>query len=663
MLCHMKTATLVTRGIGRIMGALLLTGLVACSRSSETPVPATDRSDTAAPAVETGAVDLFSVMPSGRVTGFFVRKTWIGTMHGITLIIGPRTGGSSCCLALSNAGPQALVVRCPSRYVATLPRKKDSTADGPASESFFFVNDPAPRTCRLGPGESVEVPLTNGVYYIGDMAAIPPAPGGERSLFGLEPVADNSPLVKIAEFIAKTSPPPERVDLACALVADNTPTDAWDRVWLSIPYHTACALRDMLAALNLPQARHPGFDAADTFHRRLVEALDDGLKASPAVYPEGTMRGTDVFRFCSNDLVVAERASRYLQPDPVRREYAPLAADMALFHVRAPAVLDRLFQFALREGDLAARVDAALSLVQLGDVRGVPLVLQFLEDSGTDDTRAGAIRQAVVAYWQAQGQTVDERNLVEHWRSLGALASPAMAGVRPVDREALAALLASGRNRAASRFDELCRQATTAAESSERVTALSTLVNLAATPAQKERVFTLLLDRMAHGTDPQERYYPAVIIGEQFREFDSRQFEAACLRQLRVERNDMVQNGLFHALGGMKSEAAIPLLLPFLEAGNGSYASSALEQITGLKPSGHRRADWDTALRGKYGRPGPAPAATSNRPAIGDSREVVIRMLGRPRGEIKNGHMTTMLYPRGEVVLDNGKVTEVGLTE
>lgn len=58
----------------------------------------------------------------------------------------------------------------------------------------------------------------------------------------------------------------------------------------------------------------------------------------------------------------------------------------------------------------------------------------------------------------------------------------------------------------------------------------------------------------------------------------------------------------------------------------------------------------------------PTPQAAKPTLAVGDPEPRVVEVLGRPKGKMKSGRKTTLFYDRGEITVEDGKVTSIGFT-
>jgi hypothetical protein len=424
----------------RLFLAFLLLGLAGCGAKKPAAPPATPVPPPHA-ATEVDAGELFAKpLPEG-IQARFTRREYAGYRQGGTFVV---DGGYQFFITVTNATASPIRVRCPKYLLGKGEGWKNSNpGEGKEPEYLYFaiVRD---GELRVPAGQDTRVECRE-TYYLGNTNRPPhTGPGNEPELRITVAPAD-SPYVKVAEALAALKPPldPWFDGLAYGLVSDASPDDVQRKRILAWEWVSVKRLGDLLEQAGVQPRQRGFFEEATAKRTGILEKIRAAAEAGQALQALDS-------RSCVGDTEVALAFAEFLKPEPDRKNLFLLPAALGRLKVRDPRILDRLFEFAVRDGDEFSRVGAALEGAKLGDPRCIPLLVQY---SRNPDMADGDVRQlaqqctgTLVELWEASGKFVRGGKWKEAIDRFGGLDAPDLQAVPPAQLAELKAFLDSGRN-------------------------------------------------------------------------------------------------------------------------------------------------------------------------------------------------------------------------
>jgi len=554
--------------------------------------------------------ELIAAMASGEIGAGFVRKDFIGTQIGTTLVIGPGRGGSNDWLSLENHSDRRMRVTCPRYLFAALDNWKNPyPEEGKTPEFFYFVMLPRDFEVVLDAHGSALKSIED-VWYLGNASRPPPAvntPGKSETRFMIKAALADSPYVKAADalFDAETTPSVKsgnekggrRDHLAFALLADATPEKSLRAAFLKNPYIHTQRARQALRKAGLETAEHPLFHEAEKKHADLLASLKTGIeKGAPSAV--AALSETATLSFATGDREIAALVAGCLRLGSNPDVASTLPFLLEKLDVREPPVLDALFACALKDASLGTRIGAASVGARLGDIRCAPILLQF-QSHPVKDGDIGRLKsqatEALMTLWKLE-RPLDQKKwneLSKKWES------PDIQGVPASDLAALREFLASRRNITPEDFEQHFARATQEQEPMKRHQAIEwiALSDYRLVAGFNDRMRVLFLQLAASDPDPMVR---STAVSRADYVGPKEKVEPALVACLKREKDPKVLKTLIYTLANEQSKDCVPFILDLL--GNPQLADDAnevLRRMTRASPSGKTRADWEPILREK----------------------------------------------------------------
>ena len=166
-----------------------------------------------------------------------------------------------------------------------------------------------------------------------------------------------------------------------------------------------------------------------------------------------------------------------------------------------------IFAIALRDDAEPARVQAALAGTKLGDVRCVPILMQYSCNIGSDNFDIQTLKTKCVTElneWRKRGETWAAQMVIQDLGRKEFVAKTPLRNVPEAEMNALIQFLNSGRNWHREPFEAACTRAVNSANPSERREALHAL-SQASIHTANPRAIQVLIDRMQRDPDPSVR--------------------------------------------------------------------------------------------------------------------------------------------------------------
>lgn len=606
--------------------AVFLSG---CSKSKDTTRSAAAPGTTAKPVVSGEKRELFAAMNAGEIEARLRR-----TDRSLGTFIGLGTASGSWikrefALQIENRSQKNFSISCPRHLLATMTGwKNPHESEAPTPEFFYFILLPSNFEVTVEAGKDAS-PAIQGVWYLGNANRLPPqAEKGNSTLFEIKPAPADSPFVRLAtqleaeqvplkeeENQGKAANAPEIktnqwVNLAFIMTGASTPPEVVRDAIARNPYVGTVRLRKTFQALGHEAAADPSFDEAEKRHEQMMASLRQGVELKDASVTAPLLEKGGL-SFSQGDAEIAGLVAQLLQPRNPSDGESTLPVVIEQLGVRDLAVLDSLFQFALKDGNEYGRMKAAVTAVRMGDPRCVPLLAQYLSHPEKEDSDVGRVIQscneALKKFWEDRGHKPGQLQWAEQVKQLGGPDSPDLKGASPADIEALKGFLASGKNLRQGAFDQLCSDALQHTNPEVRRRALDRLARNQAYNANPKALEVHLT--IIKGETEKGLRYEAISNLGQFK--NPPEAEAPLLECLKSYQGVDLESGgdnlnadrnllgiTMTVLGNMKSKAAIPVLLPFLDGGKrqAQRASETLSEITKLHPKEKTRAGWDAAL-------------------------------------------------------------------
>ncbi|MEK7468799.1 MAG: hypothetical protein AAB074_15595 [Planctomycetota bacterium] len=424
---------------GWICAAVALACLAGCGQKK----PAASRTSSPAPQeiTELDAGELFTkLLPEGlqaRVT----RREYAGYREGGVFVI---DGDYQFFLTVINSTAAPARATCP-KYLLGKGEgwRNPNPGEGREPEFLYFmvVRD---RELRIPAGQETRVELREA-HYLGNVNRPPYfGPGTEPELRISVPAAD-SQYVRAAEALEALKPSlaPWFPGLAFSLISDASPDEIQRKRILAWEWVGLKRLREALEGAGVRPRQASSFEEAAKKREGILGKLRAAVDAAEAI------RAVDE-RSCAGDVEVAVAVAAFLKPEADRTEKSPLPLVLGRLKVRDPRILDRLFEFALRDGHEFSRVQAAMEGAKLGDPRCIPLLVQYSRNPAMADGDVAKLAQectgTLVELWEAQGKFARGGKWKEAIDRFGGLDAPDLAAVPQGQLAELRTFLESGKN-------------------------------------------------------------------------------------------------------------------------------------------------------------------------------------------------------------------------
>ena len=550
--------------------------------------------------------ELFAAVKAGELQAELSRKSYDGYVRGAVFII---DGGYQVFLKLTNKSLAPLKISAPRYLLARLPDNFKNPYENEAKtpDYAFFVPIPPDLEITVESGKTV-THLLKDVYYLGNSRR-PPFPNSpNEQLFALLAAPSDSPYVKIAALAESARPPlTQCLSTLMSLVSDASPDESMRAAILNGAYMDSQGMRGLFDAAGIKPRLYGQFDEADKKYESIIAKLKQGLESKEPVLPHAL----DI-KFCVRQREIALLASQYLRPRPGAPEGAFMGTNilphfLAELDIRDTAVLNRIFEFALKDADEFSRMQAALAGVALDDARCIPILAQYMNHFEKEDGDVSQVQSqctvALTKKWKQQGKYPENMKWEEALARFGGLDSTELKTVPPAELSALKALLDSGVNIRAGALEKLCTQARAGGTLEIRRKALE---RLGRSYKSNPKALELHLELIRGESDKGLRYQAVIQLSAFGKVPQAQPLLLGILngcRDVKLERNE--DKNLFGAtlgaLGRQQDKSAIQPLLAFL--GRDDIHSQAvhecLREITKLSPAKPDRAAWEKVLREK----------------------------------------------------------------
>lgn len=600
-------------GFAAVIGAIVA-ALYQSRQGSTPPSPSTQAPSTPATAEPSLATrDLFAAVASGEIGAGFVRKDHIGTLIGVTLVIGAGRGGSTYWLSLENHSGQKLKVTCPAYLLAVRENGKLPKVEaGGTPELFYFTRLPRGFEVILDAQGSASKRLEE-VWYLGNTQQPPPtdaSPGNFETRFVLKSAAAGSPLAMAADAmfgaeapaatVAEKETDRRGVQLIFSLLAGATPENSLRGTFLKHPFVHTHRMRMALRKAAHGVAGHAFFDEAEKKHTALLASLKTRIeKGEPSAL--ATLYETATLSFATGDPEIAALVAGRLRPGSESDMVSTLPFLLEKLTVRDPEVLGALFGCALQDASLGTRIGAAIAGARLGDVRCAPILLQFQSHpvkAGDIGRLKSQATEALMSIWKLE-KPLDQKKWKELSQQWASPDIPELQGLPAADRAALKAFLESKRNITPEDFERQFGAATREREPMKRHRAIEWLAlsDYRSMPVFNDRMRELFLRVAAGDPDPMVRSTAASradYVGPR------EKVEPALVACLKIEKDPKVLVTLIYSLANEQSKDAVPFVLALLDNPQlRNDANEVLRRMTRVSPAGSSRADWEPILREK----------------------------------------------------------------
>ncbi len=560
--------------------------------------------------------NLFAAMAAGELEAHLVRKDYVASERGVIMVVGE--GSTQYHLEIKNTSTKRIQPQAPACAFATLADlanfKNPYPEDGPLPKYFYFFKFPDQGLAAVNPDENLDV-LLETVWYLGNFqrpevsTSTVATKGYGEEIFTLIAAPDDSPFVRLFHLIEKQTLAEnlknEDKSLMFSLLAHSTPDDLLNQVIPAHRYQGTSAIERILREGGFPEAGHPAFATARKKHETLLAELQAAIAAK-------SLPTIDI-KFSEGDVAVAQLIARGLKPRTPADSLNPLPYHLAELKVSAPEVLDALFAFAIRDGDEYSRVNAAIAGVKLGDPRGIPILVQYLDHPEKDDGDVHALilscNQELSEIWKKQGKYENDgkMNWQEACKRFGGLDAPELKHCRPEDIITLKSFVESRKNLRPEALEKLCQAASTGTNKDIRRNAIQSLSRSPHYNAQPQ-VQTLFIKLVRSGSDKgirshaivESNYMPAIpglddALIQVLKDYQGVKFTGSD----KENEDKNLLGSAFQALARMKARAALSIILPYLDRTDyfAQMADESLRQITGLNLPGKTRSDWETALK------------------------------------------------------------------
>lgn len=445
------------------------------------------------------APDLFSALSNGSVkVEVFRRDFGSPRTNSVALFVGPNTSGSEFLLTLRNQQRAPVQVALPKYLIASFPSKSATGAGHATNDYLMFV--PAEFVVTLNGTDNVTKRIVH-LFSLGKPDQRPPAQT-DATLAVIKPVPYGSSIARLSDQLLKTDPPdPDRTgQVLFYIVVGTLSGQKLEDVLFSLRYSQVQRMKPVLRAVGLDTSSSFPFRSVEDKRESVLAQLKSGLNSPDLA---GTTIANLPTRLLEGDVDTARAFVPYLarSADDLHREL--VINTLEKLGVADKEVLGALFQCAISDSTERSRMSAALAAARLGDIRCIPILMQFLGNISNGDPETERIRGRCL--WQinecrANGNDWIDGFVIQDLSRHGKIQNTPFKDLASDDLKILGDFLAGARNVHREEFERACDDAISAPRPRARSEALRQLAQ-ALSYQTNERAIAILLDRLRNDAD------------------------------------------------------------------------------------------------------------------------------------------------------------------